>query len=409
MQQFLSDIPEFSPADDAALRFSSVRMGRTLPERLLRVLAQVAPVTPLPDVLVLLARQLNEMLPTCSIAVSIPASKDNPPVFVAIPNLDEPFDKPASGAVSPFPSCSHARAFSLDVLRPDEAWFHCASSDPTLDDDASGLSQTLEGCSVVFALAVRLCDAQQAMALRDHDAAKSERFLRQSDKLAVIGQLLTGLAHELASPLTVIVAHSDELLRKAEQRGKSQEDTDRFRRIGEAAQLVLDFTRSFTAYARAENDAPSPVDVASVIEQAVRFCRHVVLDASVDVSVNVEGNPVVSMVRSRLIQVIVNLVTNACQAMAPNGGKLDISARVNASDATVLICVADTGPGIASENVERLFDAFFTTKAEGEGTGLGLHIVRQIVTSARGSVEVESVVGEGARFVVRLPGLVGSC
>ncbi|PKN47552.1 MAG: hypothetical protein CVU63_06300, partial [Deltaproteobacteria bacterium HGW-Deltaproteobacteria-20] len=205
------------------------------------------------------------------------------------------------------------------------------------------------------------------------------------------------------NPLTSIVAYAEYLLQKAERCGNDAEDVERLRRVGEAAELILSYTRAIISYAKPDDDVPCPVDVSQVIDQSLLFCKHLVDDAKVSVVRDVEGAPVVRVVRTQLIQVIVNLVANACQAMAPQGGILTLSARVESADDMVRIQVDDTGPGIDPENMDRVFDLFFTTKAEGIGTGLGLNIVRQIVSKGHGTVSVESSPGKGASFVVMLP------
>jgi len=250
-------------------------------------------------------------------------------------------------------------------------------------------------------------DAHRAIACRDDDIAKMARVLRESDKLATLGQLSIGLAHELAGPLTSIIAYTADLLRKTQGGGTlgGADDIQRLQRVNNAAQLIVGLTRSFVSYAKPDN-SPAPVLVAEAIDQALEFCRHLIVDSKVSLSVLVDGSTVVHSVRSQLIQVVLNLVTNACQAMAPDGGTLTITAATNTTTSTVRIQVDDTGPGILPANLPLLFDMFFTTKAEGDGSGLGLHIVRQIVINGNGTVTAENLPGSGASFAVTLPAFI---
>ncbi|MDZ4064502.1 MAG: HAMP domain-containing sensor histidine kinase [Coriobacteriia bacterium] len=212
------------------------------------------------------------------------------------------------------------------------------------------------------------------------------------------------MVHELANPLTSIVAYTEYLLQKAERRGDDPEDIERLRRVGDAADLILSFTRAIVSYAKPGDDIPCPVDAVQAIDQALLFCKHIVDDSRVTIKHQIEPDlPYVRSVRGQLIQVIVNLVANACQAMAPRGGTLTLRAHAIRSNRVVLLHVEDTGPGIDPEHIDRVFDPFFTTKGEGVGTGLGLNIVRQIVARGEGTVSVESHPGKGACFVVTLP------
>jgi signal transduction histidine kinase len=112
--------------------------------------------------------------------------------------------------------------------------------------------------------------------------------------------------------------------------------------------------------------------------------------------------PPISAVKGNLAQVFINLITNACHAMQP-GGQVTLTTRREASE--VVVRVRDTGSGIEPANLEKIFEPFFTTKAEGKGTGLGLSIVHGIVEKHGGVIQVESQVGEGTTFVVKLPAL----
>ncbi len=353
------------------------------------------------EALAQLIREMREALPDYGFALRIPASDDSPSVLLAIPQLEPWPSNPWDPDLCLFPHLAHERRIAI-AARPETAFLHCASDDPDLDVAASGIARTLEGCAGVISAAIRIFDALQAVARRDDEVARLQRALRQSDKLAALGEISAGFVHELANPLTSIIAYAEYLQQKAERCGNNPDDVERLRRVGEAAELILSYTRAIISYAKPDDDVPCPVDVAQVIDQSLLFCKHLVDDAKVTVVRNTQGAPVVRVVRTQLIQVVVNLVVNACQAMAPRGGVLTLSARAEPND-MVRIQVDDTGPGIEPENMDRVFDMFFTTKAEGTGTGLGLNIVRQIVAKGHGTVSVESSPGKGASFVVMLP------
>jgi signal transduction histidine kinase len=191
---------------------------------------------------------------------------------------------------------------------------------------------------------------------------------------------------------------------KAEREKSDPNDIERLRRIAESAARILRFSRDLMAYARPSIEPPSPVAVHAVVDQALVFCEHLFTNGGVGVCRNFapEVRPVLG-VRDQLIQVFVNLFTNACHAMEAHGGTLSVSTEVDLARHSVKITVADTGHGIESENLKHIFDPFFTTKTEGRGTGLGLSIVRNIVLLHGGAIAVESAPHQGTTFLLDLP------
>jgi signal transduction histidine kinase len=146
-----------------------------------------------------------------------------------------------------------------------------------------------------------------------------------------------------------------------------------------------------------------------VVDQALVFCDHVISEARVSVE-RCYAKDLLPLwaVRSQLHQIFINLITNACHAIAERGtgGRIRISADLDPEKKGIVVRVADDGPGIAPEHVDRIFEPFFTTKGEGKGTGLGLSIVRNIVHQHGGMIEVESRYGtdaSGTTFTIRFP------
>jgi two-component system, NtrC family, sensor kinase len=228
----------------------------------------------------------------------------------------------------------------------------------------------------------------------------------QSEKLASVGQIAAKVVHELNNPLTAIVTYSAFLTKKLERAGHEEADVERLRRIGESADRILRFSRELTTYARPNEETASLVSIQEVIERAVVFCEHVLMEHRIRVQTKVDPQtpPVVGR-RGQLTQVFVNLVTNACHAIQDasraEDGRIEIEISA-AESGGVRVSVADNGNGISPEHVIRIFDPFFTTKTEGRGTGLGLSIVRSIVEAHGGRVWVRSVVGSGSSFIVEL-------
>jgi signal transduction histidine kinase len=170
---------------------------------------------------------------------------------------------------------------------------------------------------------------------------------------------------------------------------------------------MLRFTRELVNYARPSSGVPAPVPVASVIDRAIAFCEHVLAGAGMRVERNYSLTPViVNAVSEQLVQVFVNLITNACQAAPASDGCLlvrtSLQAGVDAGSVRGFIVIEDNGSGIAAEHLPHVFVPFFTTKAESNGTGLGLSIVKSIIQNHDGDIRVESQRGRGTRFIIEL-------
>ncbi len=228
-----------------------------------------------------------------------------------------------------------------------------------------------------------------------------EKRIIHAEKLASIGQLAASVVHEINNPMTAVSSYTEALLMKARMTPDAHPaDVEKLRKILEASNRVLRFTRDLVSYARPAKDKPERVELNALLDQAVGFCEHVVGQAKVSVQREYTELPPISAVRANLVQVFVNLITNACHAMSP-GGQVTLTTQCEAQEAVVR--VRDTGTGIEPKHLSRIFDPFFTTKPEGKGTGLGLSIVQGIVERHGGRISVESTLGEGTTFIVRLP------
>ncbi len=231
-----------------------------------------------------------------------------------------------------------------------------------------------------------------------------ERQIIQAEKLATLGQLAAGVAHELGNPLTAILAHAGQLAKKAERAGRDGGDLHKLHRIVEAGERMQKLTRELTQYARPDAGENQEVDVNGVIDQSLAFCEHLLGDA---VSVQREyapSLPPVSGVRSQIQQVFVNLITNARNAIEKRGS-IRLRTRLGESG-DIAVDIDDDGRGIEERDVARVFEPFFTTRAA--GTGLGLSIVKTIVEAHAGTVRVASRRGGGTTFTVTLPATRGA-
>ncbi|MFI5309079.1 MAG: sensor histidine kinase, partial [Polyangiales bacterium] len=217
-----------------------------------------------------------------------------------------------------------------------------------------------------------------------------------------LGQLAAGVVHELNNPLTSISVYADYLLKKAPAQGTSDPDMEKLRRIVQSADRILKFTRDLVTYARPSTERPVPLNVHDVMDQALSFCEHLIEETGATVEKKYDSTlPPVYGVKGQLVQVFVNLITNACHAMPLGAGRLTLATGPG-GDGRLSACVVDNGKGITEDNLQRIFEPFFTTKGEGKGTGLGLSIVKNIVEQHRGTIGVQSEIGCGTTFEVVL-------
>ncbi|HEX8433377.1 MAG TPA: ATP-binding protein, partial [Longimicrobium sp.] len=292
------------------------------------------------------------------------------------------------------------RAEDLEVMRDGESRF--LAGDPRTSPD--GERRILETLKVPF----RRTGTDQAAVLglvRDiTDERESEQQLRRAERLASVGTLVGGVAHELNNPLSAIKGLSQVMLLDP----RSDEDREALeiihRESDRMARIVADLRRLARQSQEAESTPRSPVDVNELVSHVLRVRRYSLATHNTRIVEELEPglSPVLADV-GRLEQVLLNLVMNAEQAIAGGGGSGSITIRTESDPAGVCITVQDTGPGIAPENLERIFDPFWSTKEPGEGTGLGLSLVHRIVLDHGGTIRVDSKPGKGARFTVLLP------
>ncbi len=228
-----------------------------------------------------------------------------------------------------------------------------------------------------------------------------QRQMIHAEKLATIGQLAAGVVHEINNPLTSVSIHADYLAKLMEREKREQQEITFINRIRDAAARILRFTQDLMSFARPAGDEPEQLDLAAVIDQSGAFCEHVIVRSGVTLDRRFDPAPKVYGIRGQMQQVFINLITNACHAMAgvERARVLTLVVADN-GDGRVRAEVRDTGTGIADEIRDEIFEPFFTTKREGEGTGLGLSIVRNIVDNHQAEIRVETEVGKGSAFVL---------
>lgn len=226
-----------------------------------------------------------------------------------------------------------------------------------------------------------------------------ENILARSEKLAVIGQLAAGVAHEINNPLTAIIANAQILHRDLPADHDLQDSVDLISRAGARAAQVV---RNLLDFARKEEFHLGLTDVNETVGRALELIRHEIMSRSIRLKFKSDPSlPSILASEDQLQSVWLNLLLNAIDALDKEPASVSVQTRKVGSE--ILISIADNGKGIPPERLTRIFEPFFTTKAPGRGTGLGLSVSHRIVKQHGGTIRVESKVGSGSEFTVILP------
>ncbi|MGH7362363.1 MAG: two-component system sensor histidine kinase NtrB [Candidatus Methylomirabilales bacterium] len=226
-----------------------------------------------------------------------------------------------------------------------------------------------------------------------------EKAVQQAEKMAAIGTLSAGLAHEINNPIGVIASRVECMLWEADEQDLSETVRGDLQVIAKHADRVARITQGLLSFSRQQAWRLSPVDVNTVVEEALVLVEKQLAREQVTLERDVApGLPAVLGSANHLEQVILNLLTNAREAM-PEGGRLRVATRRNGG--SIEVEVTDTGKGIPAEHLSKVFDPFFTTKEK--GTGLGLAVSYGIVRDHQGTLTVRSREGAGTTFLITLP------
>lgn len=232
----------------------------------------------------------------------------------------------------------------------------------------------------------------------EQDKLRLVEQLRHADRLATIGQLAAGVAHELNEPLSHILGFAQLVQKCSGLPAQAQADVER---ILSSSFYAREIVKKLLIFSRQISPQKTRVNLNYLVTNGLSFLESRCTSDGIEVSCSLSPDvPEIDADPSQLNQVFVNLVVNAIQAM-PEGGKLKISTRKNPS--RVSLIVQDTGIGMDEEILKKIFTPFFTTKDVGLGTGLGLPVAHGIITAHGGSIKVESKVGKGTKCLIQLP------
>lgn len=243
---------------------------------------------------------------------------------------------------------------------------------------------------------------EQIVKERTEALYRTEKQIAQADKLASIGQLASGIAHEINNPLGIILGYTQLLIRN------EPPDTERYsdlKTIEKHVQSCKAIVEGLLNFARASKSTPQNefVHLHEIIDDVIQFTQHsqpsdILIETNYDLQL-----PRMYLDEKKIRQVFINLIMNARHAVAQTKGRITISTQYDAQKKQAITRIHDTGYGIEKHHLKHIFDPFFTTKPTGEGTGLGLSVSYGIIKNHGGDITVESEPGKGSLFTVILP------
>jgi two-component system NtrC family sensor kinase len=244
---------------------------------------------------------------------------------------------------------------------------------------------------------------QMVAAIKERDEQLKERakeIVGRSERLAMIGQLAAGVAHEINNPLGSIIIFSHILLEEPEINGLARKNLEK---IVKESTRCKGIVKGLLDFARQTESEMKSADINSVLRSTLSLVEKQALFQNIKITTRITPDlPKVEIDITQIQQVFMNIIINAADAMEGQG-KLIMSTKLSRDNRFVEIRFADTGCGIPRENLKRIFEPFFTTKEVGHGTGLGLAISYGLIEKHKGSIDVRSIFGKGTTFIIKLP------
>ncbi len=275
-----------------------------------------------------------------------------------------------------------------------------------------------QSCDLKGKLRAMEDDESHEIKQSDDERKKTEAQLIQTSKMEAMETLADGIAHDFNNMLSGIVGYSEVALLAAEKDKQVSNILNKILNVCERAKVLINQILSFSRQNYEAYD-DEPVNVGPVISEVIRLLS-VSLPENIEIKVSINNDTSIIKISPIMIhQVVMNLCTNAIQAMKVNGGILSIdlsSVKIDMNhglqDAAILpghyvkLTISDNGPGIPDENMDKIFNPYFTTKEKGEGTGLGLSVVHGIIKNYKGLISVSSNPGVKTSFEVLLPSMI---
>jgi two-component system NtrC family sensor kinase len=256
----------------------------------------------------------------------------------------------------------------------------------------------LESFLAQAALAIHNASVHEELRAAHQNLERSQEQLIHSEKLSALGQLVAGVAHELNNPLSAVLGNAY----LAEPKVTDPLVQRHLKGIREGAERAAQIVRNLLQFARKLTSSREDIEIDQLVDRVLTLVANAGATQNISIVRDLApGLPSTAGDPGQIQQVLLNLVTNAFQAMEDSGGRVTVRSRSSAG--RLRIEVEDTGPGVPAEIRTRIFDPFFTTKPVGKGTGLGLSVAHGIVSAHEGRIWVEEAPGGGARFVIELP------
>ncbi|KXK44533.1 MAG: histidine kinase [Chlorobi bacterium OLB5] len=235
--------------------------------------------------------------------------------------------------------------------------------------------------------------------LRDITTVKKlQKELREKENLALIGEVVSSIAHSLSNPLNIISGNADYLLLNKKS---GESEYDELRTIVDEATRITKSLRGLLNFSRPLIVEKTKTDINQVAENILLQAKYEFGKKNIQLKKNLSKDiPVILADKAQLEEAITNIVINAIQAFTEEG---EITVKTSSSNGNITVEISDNGPGIPKENIDKIFRPFYSSKGYGKGTGLGLSIVKRIITEHKGSIQVKSQPNKGTAFLITLP------
>jgi PAS domain S-box-containing protein len=301
----------------------------------------------------------------------------------------------AEGFCSPEGKCLRGAQDVVDGKTPFFEWILQGKDDPHIHCEVRLTSLPASGRNLVRASITDVSEQKQLQAQLQHQ-----------DKIAAVGMLAAGVAHEIGNPLLAMSMAAQSLLRKTDD----EYQTKKLGLIGSHIDRISKIVQQMSDLARPPTEEKGRCDVNDVIGRALDIVRYDKRAKRSDIRLELAENIApITAVEDHLVQVFINLALNAVDALESAGGDGERRLTVRSADVrengrrSVRVVFEDTGPGIPEDDLKKIFQPFFTTKEVGKGTGLGLAVSYRIVQDHGGTIDVDSRAGEGTRFTIHIP------
>lgn len=224
-----------------------------------------------------------------------------------------------------------------------------------------------------------------------------ERELREKENLALIGEVVSSIAHSLSNPLNIISGNADYLLL---DKGENDKEYEELKTILEEATRITKSIRHLLNFSRPLRIEKQKNNINNILNEVVKNSKYIIGDKKITFKKNLKDIPVFYFDQAQIQEVMSNILTNAIQAISSEG---EIKLKTSIDKNTAVIEISDNGPGIAKENLDKIFKPFFSSKGYGKGTGLGLSIAKRILKEHNGDITAKSLTGKGTTFTITLP------